>query len=751
MEILSVILFFLYTWGFGFTVSAFVKECDGFFEKNLCRIGIGLFTVPLAGLLLSALKIPVDWRIFLVISSVYPLYSIINNYKNFELNLNFKFKKSDFVLFFVIVIFFLVFNMYNKGSFIYPYLEDDDSWSHAIGAKYVSAQKTFFNPGGRIHYLDPYPPVYDGMFGILHQTSTSLMWTLKFFNSLIISLSVVFFYLFVKEFTDNMELALFSTAVLSMIPAYLSHFIWAHAFIPGFIFLALLSLERVKYDKNWKYIAALAISAIILTTVTHSLKFIFLFLIYFAVKCIIEKKFIFDIFFAGVIGSLISLIWWLPIAIRYGGIFDLLKRLGLAQDVLKFPIDYLNNGLFNIFLIILVISVLIIVYFFLKRKLTVAQKNIIGVLTAISILFFYLAAYSFIDGVGTADRLYDFNDFFIAHKQNMINNPVGIGIAIFLLFFITLFFIVYEQYSVIISKKEATAKIQFYILNSILALSAVSLFVSSLSFFLFRFKPGTILKRYMLSNQEVYNYVYSFSFIAWGIYLFISSILFIAGIYIFLIYKGHIAKQKLWIPISLSWFVYLFSGLYYIPTQFFTFRIWTLLAFVLSIITGYGFISMLSITKKFGIPKIIVWVLFIFLVLLTSGAQKYAVNTAIWPPGGFWTSNEEIQGYIWLKDNLPAGTRVFTFSNNGVIIGLDKFICHWCDDVTEFQKNGLNSTSQEIYGWLKARNYNYVVLDGQTAKNFGAEQTNNKLQNLISSGKFLPLHQTSGFILLKVA
>jgi hypothetical protein len=280
--------------------------------------------------------------------------------------------------------------------------------------------------------------------------------------------------------------------------------------------------------------------------------------------------------------------------------------------------------------------------------------------------------------------------------------------------------------------------------------TSILLAISSFSFLLFRFKPGIILKEWTLNVPENYDYLYSFSFKVWGVYLFIGSLFFISSIYTFLIYKDFIKKQKLWVSISLFWFIYAFAGLFDIPTEFFTFRIWTMFAFILSIFTAYGFLYFSDLSKKLGVPKIVVWLIFVILIFYTSGVQKYAVNTAIWPPGAFWTSNEELQGYIWFKDNIPAGTKVFTFSNNAVIIGLDKFTCHWCDDVREFQKKNFNSSSQETYNWLKTRGYEYIVIDGQTVKKFGINETNKKLQDITVFGKFLPTFQTQGFILMKI-
>ena len=140
----------------------------------------------------------------------------------------------------------------------------------------------------------------------------------------------------------------------------------------------------------------------------------------------------------------------------------------------------------------------------------------------------------------------------------------------------------------------------------------------------------------------------------------------------------------------------------------------------------------------------------IYSIITTSFVQKYAVNTALWPPGGFWTSNEEIQGYIWFKDNIPSGTKVFTFSNNALIIGLDKFICHWCDEVMAYQQNGFNQTSGQNYNWLKKEQYKYVIIDGQTTRRIGINETNTKIQGYLISTKFKPVFGNNGVIIFKI-
>ena len=756
MDYTTILLFLIYSFGLGFTVTRFVRNSDNFFERNLARLGIGLSTIPLVGILLSILHIPVDWRIILLLSLAYPAFYIFRNYKSFKFNLKFKLKKSDFAIMAVLVIFFLSFFMYYGGANAYPYLEDDDPWSHAMSIKYVSVEKTFFNSNRDFHYLDPYPPVYDGLMGILHQTSSSMIWTLKFFNALIISLSLIFFYLFVKSFTHRRDIALISTVLLAMIPAYLSHFIWSHAFIPGFIFLALFSLERIRYDKKWMYLASIPIASVILTSVTQGIKFFMIFLIYFAVKSIIEKKFVKEIFIAGVLGLAVSLLWWFPLIIRYNGILGLADSLGFDLSELTFSLNFLNSIYFYLILACL-LAIIVFGYSSIRKRLTLKQTNFIGVFLAIAILVSYFTVYAlFIDVPGTADKIYDFNDFFIAKKTNMINNPIGVGIVIFLLLFFTLFLILYKQFSTVRKRKNEMPIFQFNLLIILIIINGVALLVSLVSYLQFQLKPGTVLKYYMVDGPEKLNfleeanYFLSFSFNVWGVYLLIGSLILLIAIAIFLIFKGYVSKEKSWLPISLLLFVYTFAGLYNIPTTLFLFRFWMLFAFIVSIIAGYGFISLLKLGKSKGIPKVVIGAMLVILIFYTSGIQKYTVNTAQWPPGAFWTSMEEVQGYIWLKENLPPNTKVFAFVNNGPVIGMDMYTCHWCEDEKKFQRTGVNESASNIGSFLRRGGYNYFIIGGQFAREYGENITNNKINEIMSSGLFKPVYQTRGFLLFEL-
>ncbi|MBW2989036.1 hypothetical protein KY358_01825 [Candidatus Woesearchaeota archaeon] len=611
---LALLLFFMYAWGLGFAVTRFVKESDNLLERNLMRIGLGLSALPILIVVLSWLHIPLDWRLFLVLSAIFPIIYCTLKKTAFK-SIKLKLSRSNIYILIVLLLFLSSFFMYHKGAFSYPYLEDDDSWSHAFAARYVSVEKTVFEPiegKNTFQYMDAYPPSYPALIGILHQANPSLSQTLKFFNALIISLGLIFFYFFVKDFTRNKNKALFSTFALAMVPCYLSHFIWAHAYIVTLIPVVFYSLGRIRHDKRWVYISALAIASTWLVQLTQAVKITVLIGLYWLGKSIAEKKIDTKMMISELYALAAAFIlWWGPMLLKYGSDF---LTLGLSQS---------SNSAFT----------------------ANAEKSYIGI-------------------IGSARKLYTFDDFFIAKSQNMINNPIGVGIILSLLLFISLIYIAFK-------------------------------------------------------------------------------------------FKGSISKKESWKLIAVLWLLFTFLGIHggtRFPIAFWSFRFWMLFALPLSIIVSEGAFFLMAVLRKFSIPKTITLILIITGVWFTSGIQKYSVNTAMWGPGGWLMAKNEAVGYIWLKQNLPVNTEVFTFSRRHVvrIHGLDMYSCDWCSDIIEFRKDTINRTSEDIHAFLKRNDYRYAIIDAHYAEEFGANETNSLISSLTSSGLFAPAHQTPTTITLRI-
>ncbi len=399
MGIASIVLFFLYFWGFGFGLlkALKAKEAPSFLERQIMRAGIGAGALILTAMILNIVNVPLDWKVFLALALLAPVIYLSRSFKHLKAPKP-SLRKSDIAAIAVILIFAGSLYMYASGALSYPWLEDDDPWSHASGIKYVSVEKTLDqSPYRGFQYMNPYPPAYDFLIGLMHQTESSLSWTMKFFNALIVSLSLLFFYFFAKEFTRSSGKALFATAVLAAVPAYQSHFIWAPALAMMLFPVALYSLEMIKHDKKWKFIAAVAIGAMLVSHPTHSLTLFSMIAIYIIVKIIAEKD-VKTYLAAGICGVAASLSWW---GVTWKSFFRaniVPSTQSIGQPVAE------SAGLL---------------------------AKILGNIPKV-----------FNKWSGTASRPYHLQDFFVASSNNMINNPIGFGIVACILTIIGLFFAV---------------------------------------------------------------------------------------------------------------------------------------------------------------------------------------------------------------------------------------------------------------------------------------------------------------------
>ena len=94
MDILTIILFFVYLLGFGYTMTSLLKlKIVDKWESFFMILGIGLGVILIVSVFFNFVRIPLDWRIFLSIGLIYPLIKFIVSIKNKPIHLDqFKFK-----------------------------------------------------------------------------------------------------------------------------------------------------------------------------------------------------------------------------------------------------------------------------------------------------------------------------------------------------------------------------------------------------------------------------------------------------------------------------------------------------------------------------------------------------------------------------------------------------------------------------------------------------------------------------------
>ena len=644
LDLMSIILFFLYTFGIGYSISFLIKKWEAnFLEKTIIRIGFGLAALPAIVIILSLIHMKIEWWIFLIISLIGPAFYVVKNKRNlFDISkFKLKINKSDIFLFGAILIFFYVFFMYTQGDFSYPWLSDGDSWQHALSTKYIASEKTVFVPEGTedvFRYIDTYPPGYDSVMALMYQTSQNMIWNLNFFNALIASLGYLFFYLFLKKFLKSSSKALFATFILAMVPSFVSRFIWSHSLAVTLLPMFLYALVMIEENESWAYIAGFLFGSVTLVQPTKPIKYFVMFLIFAFVRILSDKKLIKQYFKLLLVAFIIALLWWGPMFLKYKE--DLFTNTMGRDDV------YMSEGIRG-------------------------SKPFIGAL-------------------GTATRMYYFDDFFITKSQNMINNPIG-----------------------------------------------------------------------------------------WGI---LASVLFAIGlINIIINYKSLNPKKKDYRLITLLWFIFTFAALYggtVFPIALFSFRFWTLVSIPMAIIATEGSWKLFELGRKKQIPMLIILFFLVGGLFLTSGYQKYKVNTSVWGPEQAHLNYGQQDAYMFMS-KLPKETKFFYPCHwekfgDYTVVAYDLYACPWCKDEINFRNkifgNGsYDVTPEELKTWLVDHKYQYFMIEGNcidamsrnvlekynvTDKDernrLGVEATNKFLNNVLQSGLFGVANQTKGSVIWKV-
>ncbi len=319
--ILSVIFFFLLLLFLGFSLLYISKNhvLYDWFVRIIMYLGTGLGVLVLLIVLFDVIGIPLDWRIFAVISLMCPLYYFIVEVRKKTPVVSFAFSRNYVYYALVCIAAIILFATYYQGAFAYQYLEDDDPWSHAVAVKYVAEQKTYAQEPEQIsHYLEPYPPTFDAILGLMYQINDSVFLTLKIFNVLLIALGILFFFVFVMELFD-IHVATAATIILVALPSFMSHFIWSHTLGLVLFFPALYTAYKAFSDKQWIFPAIILIAAEMIAHPFVSVLFGVFFII-FLIVFVYNKQYheLKNSFIIGCLGVLLSFLYWGQQLIKHG-------------------------------------------------------------------------------------------------------------------------------------------------------------------------------------------------------------------------------------------------------------------------------------------------------------------------------------------------------------------------------------------------------------------------------------------------
>jgi hypothetical protein len=347
-KVISLAFFAAVSYSTGYSVTGGIRFTKDSLEITFMRLGIGLAALPLIFIAFNTLHIPLSWWVVLAICGAYPVYSACRS------RLSKPRISVDVHSALAFLTAAIVFTLALAGSFVYPYLEDGDAWEHAAGTKYISLMHTYTQPPGVYvaHYLPPYPPTYDVLMGLIHELNTHIQWTLKAFNAILIGLTIVFAYYFVREYTSSSEIALFSSVFLAVQPAFGSHAIWSHTLAITALYPLFYCVHKARDNPSLYKTSILLLGSTMVIQPLMSMVIGLFYCLYLLSHAAWDRRMMRNLFIVGLSGLLLSLIFWIP-AIRTPGAgvvnLDGVGK-GLSELNIRFGFEDDNNapGIFDI-------------------------------------------------------------------------------------------------------------------------------------------------------------------------------------------------------------------------------------------------------------------------------------------------------------------------------------------------------------------------------------------------------------------
>ncbi len=343
----SVAAFLVLAFGAGHTLLRKVDSLELSVPCILLRVGAGLATLPLVFVVANTAGIPLNLPLFLAFSVVMPLIDAIGWIQDHRPRTVYRPPQKDAVIRgaanqAALLFGLLLLAVYLSGSFAYPWLEDGDPWQHAVGAKYVALKQTYSIPADLYvaHYLEPYPPGYDVLMGLLHQANDSVNWTLKFFNALLVALNLPLFYVFARRFTESDAVAVAGTFVLMVLPSHMTHFIWAHGYAILIFYPALYAVMRFSDDRRWGAPAAVMIASNMLVQPLANAVFGAFFALYVLASARLDRSLALRLAAVGLAGLMLSMLYWIPSISKFGADLEKINAVGTSVSQLALKIEH---------------------------------------------------------------------------------------------------------------------------------------------------------------------------------------------------------------------------------------------------------------------------------------------------------------------------------------------------------------------------------------------------------------------------
>ncbi len=669
-------------------------------------LATGLVVFVQASLISGFLHIA-SWIAYLalaVVLLVLAAFRTPGGFSAFASSFSFKLPTINRAWFFVFIIFIAQFMVLWSGAFTYPWLEDDDPWEHAGAVTYIAKFNTFIQPDHLpLHYLAPYPPFFDMVLGPLYQVDpVSMSELLKGVNVLLVSLAIPFFYCWAKRRFGE-RTALWAAFVLAALPAFMSHFIWAQTLCMLLVFPSLYFIDRAIEDgkslmrSGFAILALLATAAVLISQPSAAVMYLGVLGCYLLAYAVSGLSPLLPVAVLGS-GSLVS-----------GPASNLVSS---TKNSFSFDIARLRLPLILVFGSL----ILALVEFWVPMFLMYPASAVLDKLSL-------SAAIITQTGADTGGGLvYSVTDLMIAPTSSKIDQATGFGIVASTLALIGVGMILWTLFG----NRLAGSKLSTQ--------NPKPASKSPIAQYVLPQEAGAIQPSMVSAQNTQSTTVEKPSY------------------------------DRFTMLFSLLWFIYALVGTEgnLLPVKLVPHRFWVFLAIPVAILAGMGTVWVLEYFEKRSkangataddktFVSIVAAVVLLGLIY-TSAYPKMVVQTAMWPPGANFLNQEQVVGYVKMKD-LPAGTLAFSLCSSDVfMMGMDKPGLPWVKEVTDYKLRSVNDTANGTYALLKKYNYTYMFMDVTCLKSFKPNEAQSKLNQISTDRRFALVESLSnnGFIVFRV-
>jgi len=203
-------------------------------------------------------------------------------------------------------------------------------------------------------------------------------------------------------------------------------------------------------------------------------------------------------------------------------------------------------------------------------------------------------------------------------------------------------------------------------------------------------------------------------------------------------------NERLYRLIILGWLVFTFLGMnsatFNLPIGLTAFRFWMLFAIPVSFLAAETSICVITVMNRIWFKRLTL-VIIVFSVIMTAGIFKYSTNTSIWPWGVYWHSKQEVLGYLKLRKILKPNTKVFAFTDNLFVLGVDMNADFWSDQYKVDFDNAISLSPGDLHQYLNKHAFSNIIISQRDIVKFSSGIINERIRTMHESGLFQLIYQ----------